>query len=566
MQNETDLYADYKSYTAVDFIIGLFIVLGASLANALGLNVTKLDFTRQEALPPASRRPDWQRPYWYLGLILYVASQVIGSTLALEFLRAEYVAPLGSTSLIFNVVFAYLLAGIPVTRTDVYGTLTIVLGVVGVVAFGNHRAQTDFDKESNLSLSLLKEIWARKEWVAYYSALQVTTASFFWLSTIVHQVCMARITDERGDAEREADIEGMLDGGGGRRGSIEGAGFVAKARRWKAGFDKSHGQLRRRVRRMVEKYSQSRPDSTIRKLAGLCWSVTGGLLAGQTLILAKSGVKLVTSAINKTDPNEANQFTSVLPWIIIILLVVAAVTQVYCLNASLKCYDSTFTVPIFFATYTTSGFCNSLAYLDEFHTYQVWVFICIWLSIAVLVAGVVMLSMKKPPARPRASSTSRAEAGQLGDDGLEMGKLDTPSSEHPPSLPLGLGEDKAIEGPRQGFFSKWFGGLPADAPLAAGGSGSGASGEESRKHRRKGAQRLDDGPDDADSVLDAPSVRGGAAIELDEVDGLEFGEGSERKERNPFGDEARVGGGPAGEDEFGEFEEAHETREGRRIA
>jgi magnesium transporter len=144
---------------------------------------------------------------------------------------------------------AYLLAGIPITRTDIFGTLTIVLGVVGVVAFGNHREETEFDKEQNLSLSLLKEIWARKEWVGYFTAYCITTAAFFWLSTIVHQVAMARVTDERGDAERtEADIDGMLEGGGGRRGNIEGSGFVANARRWKATFDKSHGQLRRRVR------------------------------------------------------------------------------------------------------------------------------------------------------------------------------------------------------------------------------------------------------------------------------------------------------------------------------
>jgi hypothetical protein len=33
-------------------------------------------------------------------------SQLIGSTLALEYMRAEYVAPLGSSSLIFNFLFA----------------------------------------------------------------------------------------------------------------------------------------------------------------------------------------------------------------------------------------------------------------------------------------------------------------------------------------------------------------------------------------------------------------------------------------------------------------------------
>lgn len=93
-----------------------------------------------------------------MGNTLYIASQVVGSTLALEFLRAEYVAPLGSSSLIFNVVFAFLLAGTPITRLDVAGTAVIIVGVVGVVAFSNRKIKTDkIDAESNLSLSLLKE-------------------------------------------------------------------------------------------------------------------------------------------------------------------------------------------------------------------------------------------------------------------------------------------------------------------------------------------------------------------------------------------------------------------------
>lgn len=90
--------------SSIDFIIGLFITLGASIVNALGLNITKLDFTRQELLPAAQRTRASTRLLWWLGLGLYIASQVVGSTLALEYLRAEWVAPLGSTSLIFNFI------------------------------------------------------------------------------------------------------------------------------------------------------------------------------------------------------------------------------------------------------------------------------------------------------------------------------------------------------------------------------------------------------------------------------------------------------------------------------
>lgn len=85
-----------SSYSTLDFFIGLLITLAASLANALGLNLTKLDHIREENKLVKSR--DWTRPLWLLGLGLYILSQVVGSTLALSFLRAEWVAPLGSSS------------------------------------------------------------------------------------------------------------------------------------------------------------------------------------------------------------------------------------------------------------------------------------------------------------------------------------------------------------------------------------------------------------------------------------------------------------------------------------
>lgn len=175
---------------------------------------------------------------------------------------------------------AYLLVGTPVTRTDILGTIIIVFGVVGVVLFGNHRTAGEFDKESNLSLSLLKQIWGRGGWIAYLTCLEAVTLLAFWFSGITHEVCMARVEDEREEAELEM-------GDGGRRKVEQG---------WRAQLGKVQaikGRLRRIVKKALERWSQSRPDSTIRKAAGLSWSVTGGLLAGQTLVFAKSAVKVL---------------------------------------------------------------------------------------------------------------------------------------------------------------------------------------------------------------------------------------------------------------------------------
>ncbi|GAA5990074.1 hypothetical protein JCM10908_005811 [Rhodotorula pacifica] len=607
MQNQTDLYAP-KEYRAIDFIIGLVITLASSLTNALGLNVTKLDYNRQAVLPPNQRRPDYLRPFWLLGLILYIASQVVGSTLALNFMRAEYVAPLGASSLIFNVLFAYLLVGTSITKLDVAGTLTIIVGVVGVVVFGNIRIKTDaIDAESNLSLSLLKEIWGRPNWIIYLAFLEFTTVVFWWLSRIAHEVCMARVIDERGDDRDGSGVEAMLESGGGRRvaNPYEGQGFVGKVKSMRDAWHAKQGKVRRVIKQTLERWCQSRPDAAIRQLAAFAWAVTSGLLSGQTLILAKSGVKLVTSAINKSDPNEANQFTSPLSWLIVILLVVCAVTQVYALQLALKCFDATFVVPVLFATYTVGGFLNSLVYLNQTDAYRLPIFLMIWLSIAVLIAGVVMLSLKKQPrVRPARSASSASsfhavdaqdpfddpEAGPdspgkpgfaraftQGDAGdVEAGKATL-------ALP-GQDTDALQEAERrkgQGWLSRFFGG---GAPATAGTSTPSAAGSptlrvpssnrtnemsQAARRRQSGLERLDDrgssmaagsgAPNDADSVLasERTSQRDAEELEMDEVDDL--GRYAESVRSDVKGSRGEYGIGEEeddDDDDFGNFERA----------
>lgn len=61
----------------------------------------------------------------------------VGSTLSLKYLRADWVAPLGSTSLVFNFLFAKLLVGVEVTASDIRGTSLIVLGVLCILVFSS---------------------------------------------------------------------------------------------------------------------------------------------------------------------------------------------------------------------------------------------------------------------------------------------------------------------------------------------------------------------------------------------------------------------------------------------
>lgn len=52
--------------------IGLFIVLAASVLNALGLNMTKLDHVRQQSIPKRQRKKEYMRLLWLSGMGMYM--------------------------------------------------------------------------------------------------------------------------------------------------------------------------------------------------------------------------------------------------------------------------------------------------------------------------------------------------------------------------------------------------------------------------------------------------------------------------------------------------------------
>ncbi|KAI8598727.1 hypothetical protein EDD21DRAFT_308994, partial [Dissophora ornata] len=291
----------------LDTLIGLIVSLIASIMNAAGLNLLKLDHVRNSVCSQERQRHECGRPLWHVGLYLYVGSQLAGSTIALNFLKAQWVAPLGSIALIFNFIFAKILVGTKITRKDVLGTIVVMFSVVWIVIFGGMNSVLNMVVFTLLSLGLY----------AY----------------------------------------------------------------WAISLDDESGQIRKKMKTKLTK-----------KVVAMIMATSGGLLASQTLLLAKSGIKLVTSTFA-----GHNQFYDMLSSFILFILVFTAILQasihiVYCMNTALKLYDSVLVVPMFYGYYTAFGLINSTIYLNQIHSYQPWVLILILLGIGLLIFGVRMLS------------------------------------------------------------------------------------------------------------------------------------------------------------------------------
>jgi hypothetical protein len=354
----------YNSYTVGYFFIGFLITITSSILNAFGINLQKLDLNKQLTSASQNTRKSCCRPIWLLGLSLYILSQVLGSTLALQYMRSgmsiscfffvsshkkkrkyqfetvfflsktnkqtEYVAPLGSTSLIFNFLFARWLLGTKITALDAVGTLVVILGVVGVIGFGNIR-QAGIDEEANMSLSTLEALWARPAWIAHLILLEIITAVVLWLANIGYEVIEEKHKFEASRVlrdEEDTDVEMVLRRGGGRKTR---SGFLERTFSFLRPLFSLQQRLRTWLKVSIERWSMSRSDQSLMKLDGLLWGCSAGLLAGQTLIFAKSYVKLVSNGLDhqRGEPEDLAHPLSIL---ILILLVLTGVLQVWCLN------------------------------------------------------------------------------------------------------------------------------------------------------------------------------------------------------------------------------------------
>ncbi|KAG6820249.1 hypothetical protein H0H93_003413 [Arthromyces matolae] len=382
--------------SVVAFIIGLAIILLASILNAAGLNLTKLD-------------------------------HLLGSTLALEYMRAEYVAPLGASSLIFNFLFARFLVGTPVTANDIYAS------VIGIVAFGSINSGLS----SQTDVTHLTYLWRRGGWLGFFFLMSAALAALLIFAERLDGVLVAR-SDLHSVPATQTDIplalrpDPLLPNSNSRIRNPDDStsrdtrvlSLLRSVRHAVRFLRAAWATFLIRVTAWLEAWTAPQEDKQVAWTLGIAWACCGGGLAGGTLVFAKATVKLLSGSLSKQNPG--NQFGHAAPIFTILLLAVTAVLQIICLNRGLKVYDSTLVVPVFYGVYTATGFLDSLIFNDEVDAYQGWTLFLIFVSILILISGVVLLTHKKPeltssttpsmPSRPppgKGRKHSDAEQGEV---------------------------------------------------------------------------------------------------------------------------------------------------------
>ncbi|RIA84846.1 hypothetical protein C1645_728030 [Glomus cerebriforme] len=332
-----------------NFIIGITIAVSTSFIQSLGLTIQRKSHVINENIYPKElRRSACRRPLWHLGFDTYIISNIIGSAFSIGYLPVVILAPLGAVTLVFNAFFAKILLGDVFTKQTIIGTFFILIGAVMIALFG-------VVDEPNHSLEDLIELYKRPAFIIYFSIIEFVIISLLIANKFGEYVLNQMIRNE---------------------------------------YDTVFGWS-------LKKFQ---------KILGISYGCVGGMLSGQGLLFAKSGVELLLLSIFNCE----NQFNQPLSWFIVSALIFTSLLQLYYLNKGLRLCDTVILIPLSFCTYNVSTIFNGLVYFNQWNRLYWWQIFLVILGIWILLCGVLILSWRR-------NTAPEEELFVVGEDRMLLG-------------------------------------------------------------------------------------------------------------------------------------------------
>jgi magnesium transporter len=148
------------------------------------------------------------------------------------------------------------------------GTAVVILGVIGIVAFGSINSGL----KEYFSLELLAHLWARPGWIGYFLIMTTLIVVQYICNTQLEAVYTARqeisvLPSHRTPIPRSQETQPV--------------GYFTKvAALWSRTMQK--------LRDIMEAWTAPKDDKTIAWTLGIGWSCNGGAMAGGSLVFAKA--------------------------------------------------------------------------------------------------------------------------------------------------------------------------------------------------------------------------------------------------------------------------------------
>ncbi|CAO1624177.1 unnamed protein product [Sympodiomycopsis kandeliae] len=461
--------------------VALAIVLGllASFIQSLGLTIQRKSHLIAAKQPVESRPPEWRQPIWVIGFLIFIIANIGGTVFQIGALPIVMLAPLGAISLLYNALLAKFLLQDALGLPMVVGTALILLGAVLIGYFGAIQ-------EAPHSLDELLALFGRPPFIALATILFMAFMCVLILAHLAEwQLTMQQIhglhqlkSNRKSKGKKKAPTHHHHHHRLSRRWSAPMLAPLDEVPETTSGVatpvlevrDREASQLQPRPQRDYGSFgsaldiahgvsqSGSHPKSPNnspdlhrsgrrssqaeeerinaqqasfahqrRLVLSVAFAAVSGTLSGVCLLLAKSGVELLVLTFGL----GRNQFNRVGSWALVVIMIVAALAQLWYLNKALKLADPTLVCPLAFCFYNTSSIALGLVYFDQLGDIPTSSLLLVVLGIIILLAGVFIVSTKP-------SDTGDMEQGSIKEDTLisaEEGSIEDTSQDFLTSSP-----------------------------------------------------------------------------------------------------------------------------------
>lgn len=118
-------------------IIGCVIGVISSATQSIGITLQRKSHIIEDGRTPGSpRRPAHRQGLWRIGLLLFLLSNIFGSSVQITTLPIVILSPLQAVGLVFNTICASIILSEPFTRMSLLGTILVSLGALLIASFG----------------------------------------------------------------------------------------------------------------------------------------------------------------------------------------------------------------------------------------------------------------------------------------------------------------------------------------------------------------------------------------------------------------------------------------------
>lgn len=354
------------------WLVGAGLSIIGSIFSNLGVNVQKYSQNKEAERPKDQQRVYYKQGFWVMGIILVVLGS-LGDFWALSMAAQSIVAPIGSITLVTNVLFARFGLHEELTRMDVIGTALVIVGSVLSVAFGNHESK-------EYTLDQLKELYQATGFIVYIVLMVIALVVMYIAAKKLEPMKTELVEyakrfertlskDFCDEDEEDSDEEHQL-----------------MKRESDDELDKERLLLldsKDKIRELSERY---KPFEKIHPFL-LC--ALSGVFGAQSVLFAKTNAEMMDVSFRGN-----NQYDQFLPYLFLPTMLFFIFSQLHWMAVALKNFDALYVVPVFQCFFIIVSTLGGAVFFQEFASFSVLQGIMFPIGVVITLIGVWILSQR----------------------------------------------------------------------------------------------------------------------------------------------------------------------------